>query len=140
MGLEEQVTSAEGITAKREDGVVVITLDAAPQLVLSDDARTDLSTQLSRAESDDAATAVVIAGRPGQFAVGPRPAQLAADPSPTLADICDRIEAFEKPVAVAVDGPALGGGLELALAAHLRVASGKAKFGAPDITSVERAG
>src|SRR5690606_1428492 len=48
--------------------------------------------------------------------------------------IMDRIENFAKPVVAAINGFALGGGLELAMACHIRIASDNAKFGQPEVS------
>src|SRR5690606_29078640 len=48
--------------------------------------------------------------------------------------IMNRIESFSKPVIAAVNGFALGGGLELAMACHMRIASENAKFGQPEVS------
>jgi 3-hydroxyacyl-CoA dehydrogenase len=52
---------------------------------------------------------------------------------PSLPEVCDRIEASRKPVIAAIHGAALGGGLEVALAAHYRIAVEGAKLGLPEV-------
>ncbi len=134
MGREEQVTVADKVGAERRDGVFVLTVNNPPTAALSSAVRIGLMSHLETAESDDDIVGVVITGMPGNFATGAGLSEDVPPRTPKLADLCDRVEALNKPVVVAIDGPALGGGLELALAAHLRVATPAARLGAPDIT------
>src|SRR3546814_15731099 len=53
---------------------------------------------------------------------------------PSLAETCDAIEACPKPVIAALHGTALGGGFEIALAAHYRIAAPGTRMGLPEIT------
>jgi 3-hydroxyacyl-CoA dehydrogenase len=89
---------------------------------------------LDRAEADAAVGAVVIRAEGQIFSTGVELGdldQVAA--APTLSALCERIEDFPKPVLIALAGPALGGGFELALAAHWRLAGGSAQLGFPDV-------
>ncbi len=134
MGLEEQLTTPAPVASERKGGVLIVTIDNPPTAALSSAVRRGLMDALDSLESDPEITAMVIAGRGTAFATG---AGLNEEPAvgiPTLAEVCDRIETSNKPVVAAIGGAALGGGLELALAAHLRVAKAEARLGAPDIT------
>ncbi|MDJ0639378.1 MAG: enoyl-CoA hydratase-related protein [Paracoccaceae bacterium] len=133
MGREEQVALVERVQCERSNNVVVVTIDNPPTASLSAEVRRGLMRALDEVDSSDA-TAVVITGTAKAFATGAGLNETIDPGTPDLAEICDRIEAFAKPVVVAIDGPALGGGLELAVAAHLRVSTPHARLGAPEIT------
>lgn len=134
MGREEQVALVEKVKAERHGDVLVVTLDNPPTAALSSAVRSGLLSHIDMASRDDALVGIVITGANGSFATGAALAEKVPQNTPSLAEVCDRIEASVKPVAVAISGPALGGGLELALAAHLRVAVPGVRLGAPDIT------
>lgn len=118
------------------DGIAVVTVDNPPMGVLTVPVRTALLAAVEAADADPACRAIVIAGSGGAFAMGTGldAGGEAEAPGPDLATIFDRIEACGKPVVAAITGPALGNGLELALAAHARVTSPSARLGAPEIT------
>ncbi|MEM6386308.1 MAG: enoyl-CoA hydratase-related protein [Pseudomonadota bacterium] len=134
MGREQQVAPTQKVTSERRAGVLVITLDNPPTSSLASDVRTGIAAHLDLLDQDADLRGAVITGVSGSFATGAGLSEQAPLGTPTLAEICDRIEAMDVPIAVAIDGPALGGGLELALAAHARLASRHARLGAPDIT------
>lgn len=134
MGLQEPVESVDEVRSDRRDDVLVIYIDNPPTAALSARVRTGLAAHLDAAAEDDEVRALVIAGADGRFATGAGVSEALEPNTPDLGTICDRIEAFDKPVVVAIEGAALGGGLELALAAHLRVAQPNARLGSPEIT------
>ena len=134
MGREEQVTPVENVRTDRRDDALVITIDNPPTGALSGDVRTALWSAVDEGEGDSDVRTLVVTGRGPMFATGAGLNEDAQSDAPSLADLCDRIEACEKPVVAAISGSALGGGLEIALAAHLRVAHSTARLGAPDIT------
>ncbi|MGW1887191.1 enoyl-CoA hydratase/isomerase family protein [Streptomyces sp. NPDC001970] len=115
--------------------VAVITLSNPPVNTLSWESRAHLKTAIDRLEKDREVRAVVLTGAGGVFTAG---ADLLQDQrmSPTelpdfVADferIVYGLERFRAPVIAAVNGPAVGGGLELALACDIRVASSEASF------------
>lgn len=133
MGIEDKVIPAERVQSEQRDDVVVLTISNPPTGALSADVRAGLADKLSQAAKDDAVKAVVITGSDGIFATGAGVQETQKD-VPDLATLCHTIEDMEKPVVVAINGSALGGGLELALAAHLRVATAGARLGSPEIT------
>ncbi len=101
----------------------------------------ELGQEIKRIQSDDAVRVVVISGK-GQkaFAAGADIAEFAnfgsAEAKKMSADghdVFHRIEQSRKPVIAAVNGYALGGGCELAMACHIRIASENATFGQPEV-------
>jgi 3-hydroxyacyl-CoA dehydrogenase len=120
---------------RRVDGVHVLTLAHPPVNALSAAVRGGLSRALDLAQ-DEGAAAILIRAEGRGFSAGADIAEFDAKPArdvPDLGAICSRIEDFPVPVIVALHGIVLGGGLELALAAHLRVASDKAMLGLPEV-------
>ncbi len=116
------------------DGVLVAALDNPPVNALSHAVRRGLMAALDRLESDDTLSAMVIAARGALFCAGADVKEFAAaiEP-PQLGDIVARLDHSEKPVAAAIHGSALGGGLELALACNARIALAGVKLGLPEV-------
>jgi len=119
-----------------EGEVAVLTIDNPPVNALSAAVRSGLGAALERARSDEAVRAVVILGGGQTFIAGADITEMGTEKgkaSPTLFDLQDVLEAFLKPVVAAIHGNALGGGLELALTCHARVAVASAKVGLPEV-------
>jgi 3-hydroxyacyl-CoA dehydrogenase len=116
--------------------VAVITLDHAPVNALGLGVRRGVAEGLERAAADASVNAVVLTGAGTTFCGGADvsefglPAMVAA---PDLSDLCDLVEGFSKPVIAALNGLALGGGLELAMCCHYRVALETAQVGLPEV-------
>lgn len=118
----------------RQGAVLVLALTHRPVNALSADLRQALLDGLAAAADPDV-QAIVIASDLAQFSAGADMAELGRkDAGLGLALLCDVIETFPKPVVVAINGNAVGGGLELALAAHGRVADEKAYLGLPEVS------
>ena len=132
--MQEQVDGVDVVRSERRDDVLVIYIDNPPTAALSSGVRRGLDRELKSATEDDEIKAMVITGADGRFATGAGVSEEAAPETPSLGAICERIEASDKPVVVAIEGSALGGGLEVALAAHARVARPDARLGSPEIT------
>lgn len=126
---------------KVEDNVGFITINNPPMNALCKEVMDGLNQCLSKIEKDGTLRAVVITGEGRAFVAG---ADIKEFPrwTPDVAEeltskghrIFNRIEALYCPVIAAVNGYALGGGLELALVCDIRIASEKAKFGLPEVT------
>ncbi len=128
------------VTTRMIDGIARITLESRPGNALDAATRRALDTALTELEAnlqgDDAPRGVVLTGANGVFSVGLdlRELDLAGDPAGAdLGALCRRLERLPIPVVAALPGSAIGGGAELALAAHYRLAVGEARFGLPDI-------
>lgn len=116
------------------DGVAVLTLDAPPVNALSVALRAALQAALERANADPDVRAVVVTGAGKLFCAGADITEFGKPPrDPSLPAVLAAIEASAKPVVAAVNGAALGGGCELALACHARVAGRRAAFGLPEV-------
>lgn len=114
--------------------VAVLILDNRPVNALSADLRAALAQALAAAAENPAVRAVVIASDTAQFSAGADMAELGQQSGPVnLSALCSLIENLAKPVVVAINGNAVGGGLELALAAHARVAAAGAQMGLPEV-------
>jgi 3-hydroxyacyl-CoA dehydrogenase len=116
--------------------VAVITLDNPPVNALGLPVRRSVADALERAAADSAVVAVVLTGSGANFCGGADvnefglPAMVA---SPHLTDLCAMVEGFPKPAIAALNGLALGGGLELAMCCHFRVALATAQVGLPEV-------
>lgn len=118
-----------------EPAIAVVELDVAPANVLAMAERARLLDAFAAVEADPAVRAVVLTGRHGAFCTGDDLAEsLTRDvPAQTAAILhflamCDSVASTRVPVIAAVDGWCIGGGLELALACDIRLASDRASF------------
>ncbi|HYG54698.1 MAG TPA: 3-hydroxyacyl-CoA dehydrogenase NAD-binding domain-containing protein [Burkholderiales bacterium] len=116
------------------DGVAVITMDNPPVNGLGNALRAGLMESLKRADADSAVKAVVIIGSAKAFSGGADIREFNQPRlKPELPDVNDQQDAMSKPLVAAIGGFALGGGLELALACHYRVAAPRAQLGLPEV-------
>ncbi|MCS6475277.1 3-hydroxyacyl-CoA dehydrogenase NAD-binding domain-containing protein [Burkholderia thailandensis] len=118
------------------DGVAVITLNNPPVNGLGLSTRLGIMEGLERAQRDPAIAAIVLAGAGRAFSGGADITEFntpKALQEPTLHTVIDAVEASGKPVVVAIHSVAMGGGLELALGAHYRVASPGAQIALPEV-------
>ncbi|MCA1288354.1 3-hydroxyacyl-CoA dehydrogenase NAD-binding domain-containing protein [Salipiger bermudensis] len=114
--------------------VAVVTVDNAPVNALSQAIRRGLSEAFARFKSDDTADIAVIVGAGRMFIGGADISEFGKPPqSPSLPDVISQIEACDKPVVAAIHGMALGGGLEVALGAHYRIALPGTRLGLPEV-------
>ena len=119
-----------------EGDVAVLTIAHPPVNALAFPVREGLMHGLERAAADPAVQAIVIAGAGGTFAAGADINEIASGlvlKPPITREIQARMEQSHKPIVAAIEGVALGGGFELALACHWRVAAGGAKVGLPEV-------
>ncbi|HQV55750.1 MAG: enoyl-CoA hydratase/isomerase family protein [Chitinophagaceae bacterium] len=125
-----------------ENGVYIITINRPDKLnALNKDVFTDLNNAVTEIESNAAIKSAIITGAgPKAFVAGADISEFGSlDKNAAMAlakrgqDIFARIENCTKPIVAAVNGFALGGGCELAMACHFRVASENAKFGQPEV-------
>ncbi|MBB5498518.1 3-hydroxyacyl-CoA dehydrogenase NAD-binding domain-containing protein [Paraburkholderia sp. MM5384-R2] len=127
-------SSADVVTRELHGKVLLVTIDHAPVNALSADVRRGLLAAIEAADADRAVEAVLIVGAGRNFIAGADIREFGKPPvPPSLPDVCNRIEACTKPVIAALHGAALGGGLEVALAAHYRIAVDGAKLGLPEV-------
>jgi 3-hydroxyacyl-CoA dehydrogenase len=114
----------------------VITIDSPPVNSLGHDVRQGIVAGLARAHADPAVTAIVLTGRGGQFSAGADIREFGTSRSaaePNLAAVIRMLEDSPKPVVAAINGACMGGGLELALGAHYRVAAADASIALPEV-------
>ncbi len=124
------------INTRRHGDVLIVTSNNPPVNALGHAVREGLVHAIEEADGDDAVKAVVIICMGQTFFAGADISEFGTPKSmqpPVLPQVVDRIEACTKPVVAAIHGTALGGGLEVALACHYRVAVPSAKFGVPEV-------
>ncbi|NWH69865.1 ECHP enzyme, partial [Piaya cayana] len=94
-----------------------------------------LEDGLKKAGADPSVKAIMICGDNGKFSAGADIRGFSSKRSPAaLGPVVSLIERSEKPVVAAIEGVAFGGGLEVALGCHYRVAHTKARMGLPEVT------
>jgi 3-hydroxyacyl-CoA dehydrogenase len=122
------------VSATLRDGILVVTIDNPPVNATSADVRAGLDKALTQAENEADITGVVITGA-GKTFIGGADIKEFGKPAvePTLPAVIEKIETLSKPVIAALNGAALGGGLEVALACHYRMASPVVQVGLPEV-------
>ena len=118
------------------DGVRIITMNNPPVNAMSFAASAELVAAIDAAEADVAVRAVVITGANGNFSGGADINDFSTEPGPdtkTARDVMAAVERSAKTYVAAIDGMALGGGMELALTCDYRIATEKSKLGLPEI-------
>ena len=122
------------ISTERHGDVLVVTVDNPPVNALGTAVRRAIGEALASAQSDAAVAALVIRGAGTLFSGGADITEFGKPGGePGLPDLCDAVEASGKPVIAALHGTCFGGGLELALSCHGRVAAPSAKLGLPEV-------
>ncbi|HLR08351.1 MAG TPA: enoyl-CoA hydratase [Bacillota bacterium] len=130
------------INMEIEERLALLTIHSPPANALSTNLLNDLSQHLDTIEQDKTVKAVILKGEGKFFSAGAdikefTTLQHAADYEALAKkgqELFDRIEHFPVPVIAAIHGAALGGGLELAMACHMRIVSEDAKLGLPEMT------
>ena len=122
------------ITMEKHDDVLVIVSNNPPVNALGAAVRIGLDAGIKQAMADDAIKAVVIRCDGRTFFAGADITEFTKAPvMPMLPEVIDRIEACTKPVIAAIHGTALGGGCEVTLGCHYRIAVPSAKIGTPEV-------
>lgn len=133
---------SERVRLSIDDGVAFIRIDNPPVNALSTEVLVGLGGCLEAAERDPAVTAIVLTGTEQSFVAGADVARLekiaAGTPPdapgvPRLPELIAALEGGNKPCVAAIDGFALGGGLELALGCAARVGSPRCRVGLPEL-------
>lgn len=123
----------DAVRVERRAGVLLLMLAQRPVNALSQGLRAALSAALSQGLAEDV-RAVVIGSELAAFSAAADLSELGKPAgAPSLSALCLQVENFPKPVIVALNGGVLGAGLELALAAHGRIAAPATHLGLPEI-------
>ena len=117
------------------DGVRLLTLDNPPVNALGYATCAELVPAVEAAAADPAVTTVIFTGANGMFSGGADVNDFSTPPDgkKTIRDVIEAVERSNKTFVASIDGNALGGGFELALACDYRVATSKSRLGLPEI-------
>ena len=122
------------VDLRRDSEIAVVTTDNPPVNALKHEVRAGLAEALRQTRDDAAVKAVVIACAGRTFFAGADITEFGKPPqAPGLGEVIAAIEAMPKPVIAALHGTALGGGFEVALACHFRLAVPGARVGLPEV-------
>ena len=125
---------SQSVSLDRQGRIAVVTVNNPPVNALSHHVRQGLRDAINQAAGDSGAAAIVIACAGRTFIAGADITEFGKPPQePTLSQVQDVIERSPKPIVAAIHGTALGGGLELAMTCHWRVAVKTARLGQPEV-------
>ncbi len=125
-----------------ENGIAIVEVNHAPANALSSACITELRSVFNNLSEDDSVSAIILTGA-GRFFIAGADIKEFTDALGSQEKglemaalgqkICDEIEAMKKPVIAAINGPCLGGGLEVALGCHYRISTPSAILGLPEL-------
>ncbi|MFT5797549.1 MAG: 3-hydroxyacyl-CoA dehydrogenase [Candidatus Azotimanducaceae bacterium] len=125
---------SDKIAYARHGDIAVLSIQNPPVNALSQAVRQGLMERMDQAEADDGVRAVLIVGQGRAFIAGADITEFGKPPmAPSLPDVVDRIEASPLLVIASMHGVSLGGGLEVALGCHYRIAVPSARIGLPEV-------
>jgi enoyl-CoA hydratase/carnithine racemase len=136
------VTSGVCVKAAIEDRVAIVTIDHRPVNALNRQTMEELNAVVEGLRSEEAVKVVILTGAGSlAFVAGADIKEVSQLTSPQQAQemsalgqaVFLKIQKLGKPVIAAINGVCLGGGLELAMACHLRISGDRARFGQPEI-------
>ena len=135
-GSEVRQMTEPWVSSTKADAVAVIVMDKPPVNGLGATLRSEIVQAIDDANADPAVQAIVLTGTPKVFSGGADVTEFGtplALREPNLRVVIEALEKSEKPVIAAISGTCLGGGFELALGAHFRVAAPDAALGLPEV-------
>lgn len=129
---------SELVQLSKQDDIAIITINNPPVNALSPGVPEGLYNAVERLDQDDAVKAAVVIGAGSTFIAGADIKEFikitsGKAPGASLHPLLNRIEDCKKPVVMAIHGMAFGGGLEVAMAGHYRVAATNAQVGQPEV-------
>jgi 3-hydroxyacyl-CoA dehydrogenase len=125
---------SEVVSLDRHDIIAIVTVNNPPVNALSAAVRGGILENIKRAVADPEVKAIVLTCAGRTFIAGADITEFGKPPKPPgLHEVLVEIENSPKPVVAAIHGTALGGGLEVALACHFRVATKDARLGLPEV-------
>ncbi len=125
---------SQKIAYARHDDIAVLRIENPPVNALSLAVREGLMARMDEAEADEGVRAVLLVGAGRGFIAGADITEFGKPPQePFLPDVCMRIESSPLIVVASLHGVSLGGGLEIALSAHYRIAQPSARVGLPEV-------
>jgi enoyl-CoA hydratase/carnithine racemase len=117
-----------------EEAFALVTLNRPDKRnAVNDEMKGELVAAFARFDADATVRAVVLSGAGSAFCAGGDLSAVMVPPDPTRSRIVEPLDQFTKPVIAAINGLAYGGGLELALACDIRIASTAARFALPEV-------
>ncbi|NQW08807.1 MAG: enoyl-CoA hydratase/isomerase family protein [Alphaproteobacteria bacterium] len=125
------------VIQERRGAVAILKMNNPPVNGLGATVRDALAKAFDALAADDSVKAIVLAGEGRMFSAGADIREFGTTPPPdvpALPRLIDRYEHLDKPIVAAIHGVAAGGGLEVALGAHYRVAAAKTRLGLPEVT------
>jgi 3-hydroxyacyl-CoA dehydrogenase len=124
------------VVYERHDAIAVVRLNNPPVNSLGHELRKSIVDAIQRANCDSAVRAVILTGTARAFSAGADLRELGTEKAyapPDLADVIRVLESSTRPVIAAIGGVCMGGGLELALGAHYRIATRDAQIAFPEV-------
>ena len=131
--------SNELVSTEQQDGIAVVTIDNPPVNALGPGVPEGIESAIQAAQADQSVQGIVLIGAGNTFVAGADIKQLeelawgAGPGAPNIHELLLKIEDSSKPVVMAIHGTAFGGGLELAMAGHYRIATKSARLGQPEV-------